>query len=490
MKFFKPLSLMLLFLSCNLNDVEDEEEFYYYEPVIGESYQIVTDDNFQVEFSHEIQQELSVETEDSRGYKYRLEIPPFALTPGTRANFEGYIVPLTDIINLPEGIEFKFGIEIQPFGIAFSKPVTITVELPGDFDTGDLMGFYNPGDWGTSYLEPIKIKRTNGRVQAIFNTTHFSSYGGIVADDEYFNCPDPRSAQACTDLREIIACKLGHYEVGIAKELTGEDKTTINNILREYMERQLMYLEEEPPYYSNLSEFQSDLSEYMCWVAMTQEFNGNPESIFGDLYEKASYYIRIVFSESASELEEMCQQNRAEGDCVPGNLWYAIHNYVQMLEIAQLLGLDEELNLKDVYEFCDQAVNEVLYNLSMIDPVTMNEHYQPSPSGHWYKNYQFDLLTPNDSIQFMYIMENALGEQIELDLAEIVWHNENPSEYNKDAFIFENGILKLNKSQKYVAETLNCNPATDYCANYIRSFYNLYRDDCNLGSVMVTWYRE
>jgi hypothetical protein len=63
MKFFKPLSLMLLFLSCNLNDVEDEEEFYYYEPVIGESYQIVTDDNFQVEFSHEIQQELSVETE-------------------------------------------------------------------------------------------------------------------------------------------------------------------------------------------------------------------------------------------------------------------------------------------------------------------------------------------------------------------------------------------------------------------------------------------
>jgi hypothetical protein len=404
MKYFKTLTLTLLFLSCNLNSVEEEEEFYYYEPIIGESYKIVTDQDHLVEFDHQIEQNLFVETEDNQGFKFSLEIPSFALTPGTRTNFEGYIVPLTDILNLPEGVEFKFGIEIQPFGVAFSKPVTITIELPADFDTENLRGFYNQGDWGTTYLEPIKIKRTNGRLLAIFNVTHFSTYGGMKAKDELFDCPDPRSAQACTDLKEIIACRLGHYELGPAEELTGEDKTAINSILVSYMERQLRYLEEEPPDYFDLSAFQSDLSEYLCWVAMTQEFNANPESIFGDLYEKASYYIKQVFSESALELEGVCQENRADGECSPGNTWYAIQSYVQMLEITQFLGLDEELSLEDVYEFCDGAVNDMLFNFSMFDPVSMNEHYQPVPSGHWYKNYQIQLSSPDDAIQFMYFI--------------------------------------------------------------------------------------
>jgi hypothetical protein len=491
MKFFKHLSLTLILLSCNLISGDDEEEeFYYYEPVIGEAYQVVTDLEYKVEFDYQIQQDLVVETEDARGYTYTLEIPSFAVTPGSMTNFEGYIVPLTGIQNLPAGVEFKFGLEIEPFGITFSKPVVITVELPGDFDTEDLRGFYNQGDWGTAYLEPIKIKRTNGKVLAIFSVTHFSSYGGMKAGDDLFNCPDPRSAQTCSDLKEVIACQLGHYELGITEELTGKDKTTVNNILRSYMEIQLQYLEEEPPDYFDVLVFQNDLTEYLCWVAMTQEFNSNPESIFGDLYKEAEYYVKLVFAEHLLDLESTCLQSRSDGDCVPGNIWYTIHNYAQMLEIAQFTGLDQELSLEDIYDFCDGAVNDVLYNFHLIDPVTMNEHYQPVESDHWYKSYQLELSSPDDSIQFMYFMENALGDALEVDLGEIVWQENNSAYYNQDAFIIENGVLRLNKTQEYVDEALNCNPATEYCMDYFRCFYTLHRDNCEIGSVDVGWYKE
>jgi len=488
MRFFKHLSLTLLLLSCNLNSGDEEEEFYFYEPVIGEAFQVVTDLDFRVDYEYQIQKDLVVETEDSSGYKYKLEIPSFALTPGYYTSFSGLIMPLTGIQNLPTGIEFKFGIEIEPFGMTFSKPVKITIELPGDFNTEDLMGFYSPGDWETTYLEPVKIKRSSGKTEAIFNVTHFSSYGGMTVEDGMFDCPDYRSTQYCSDVKEVIACKLGHYGEGGDEVLTEEDRKAINDILRNYMDRQLRYLEEEPPEFYELHQFQEDLKEYLCWAVMTQEFNADPESVFGDLYNRAKSIIKDVLVFFSQDLESTCLQNRDIDECTIGIGWHEIQTYVQWLEIAQQLGLDQELEMKNIYEFCDNAVNELLYILTLNNPLDMTEYYHPGGDVEWHKNYRIEFLSPDDVFSFMYIMENALGVPIEVEEGDIEWiEDSNVAYYVENAFVFENGELWLNKNQEYVNESLSCDPNVESCVTYYYSGFSLMRNGCKIGYVNVIW---
>ena len=487
MKFFKHFTLTLLFISCNLIPENEEEEFYFYEPVISEAYKVVTDLDYMVEYEYKIQKDLLVETVDSRGYKYKLMIPAFALTPGYPTSFSGLIIPLTGIQNLPAGIDFKFGLEIEPYGMTFSKPVTITVELPGDFNTEDLMGFYSPGDWSNPLLEPIKIKRYSDKIEAIFSVIHFSSYGGMDVDEGMFECPDHRSAQACNDLKEIIACKLGHYELGFNGELNGEDKKAINEILRDYMDRQLDYLEEEPPDYFDIYQFQADLSEYLCWMALTQEFNGDYESVFGDLYERANSIIKEVLSTHADDMENACLQSREVSECVVGTEWFTIQSYIQWLEIAQKLGLDQELNMNDIYEFCDGAVNESLYIMTMINPLSMDEYYHPDGEDVWFKNYQIEFSSPDETFSFMYIMENAIGEHIQIEESDISWVEDNVAYYVEGAFIYSNGELGLNTNQQYVRESLNCNPSEDPCVEVYHSGFSVMRKDCRVAYVDITW---
>ncbi len=492
MKFFKRLSLILVLISCNIIP-DDEEEFYYYEPVIGEAYQVIADLDNMVEFEYQIQKDLLVETEDSRGYKYTLEIPAFAISPGSSNNFRGYIAPLSGIQNLPSDVDFQFGVEVEPFGVTFSKPVKITIDLPGNFDTQNLKGFYNEGDWGMAYLEPIQIKRSSGNVQAIFNVLHFSQYGGINAGNENFDCPDPRSAQTCENVREIIACKLSTYEVGGNEELTQEDKNSINAILRTFMEMQLQYLEEEPPDYLDLFEFQYDLSQYLCWEAMTQEFNSNPESIFGDLYNKAEEYINDVFTEIMTDLEETCIGDRLNYDCTYGTAWNTMLTYIQMLVVAQQLGIDEKIPIPDLFEFCDGAVNELLHNFTMVNRLNMTEFSYPGgPNNYfnYYKNYYIELQDPNDVISIDYFMTNILDSLVKVEDTDIQWIETGSQLTSENAFIYNNGTISLNTIQEYVSQSLNCNWAEEICVEHFYSVFSLYRNDCDVASVTLSWYNQ
>jgi hypothetical protein len=310
----------------------------------------------------------------------------------------------------------------------------------------------------------------------------------MKAPDEYFDCPDHRSAQTCKDLKEVIGCILGHYEVGITEELTGEDKDRVNSILRSYMERQLRWLEEDPPDYFNLMEFESDLTEFLCWMGMTQEFNGNPEAIFGDLYDKAEYYIKMVFNDAAIELENTCMENRSDSECTHNIQWYTIQLYVQMLEIAQYLGINQELSMPDIYDFCDDAISEVLFNFTMVDPSTMNEHYHTGSSETWFKNYQLELSDPDDIIQIMYLMDNALGVTLELDFSEIDWIEDNSTYYGKEIFIIDNGMISLNKSQEDVAKALcDSNTDQDCSPSTFRKYYSINRNKCQIGYLQIRW---
>jgi hypothetical protein len=373
-------------------------------------------------------------------------------------------------------------------GMAFSKPVTITIELPGDFNTDDLMGFYSPGEWTNPYLEPVKIKKSSGKTEAIFSVTHFSSYGGMTVEDGMFECPDYRSAQVCSDLKEIIACKLGHYVAGINDELTGEDKKAINDILYKYMDRQLKYLEEEPPDYSYIYLFEEDLTEYLCWAAMTQEFNTNPESVFGDLYSRAKTIIKNVLSEHAMDMEDACLQSREVNECGGGTQWFTLQTYVLWLEIAQQLGLD--LDMKDIYEFCDGAVNESFHTLTLVNPLTQNEYYHPHGDSEWYKIYQIELSSPDDTLSFKFMMNNAIGETVEVEETEFEWEEDYVPYYLENVFIYSDGKLWINKNQETVKEALNCNPNEDVCMDYFHSGFSVMRNECDIAYVKIIWYRR
>lgn len=488
MRFFKQQLLILLLISCNLNSENEEEEFYFYEPIIGEAYQVTTDYEHRVDFEYQIRKDLLVETEDSKGYIYRLEIPAFALTPGSVYNFNGYIAPLTGIQNLPANSSFLFGIEIEPSGMNFSKPVKITVDLPADFDTQGMWGFYNEGEWGTAYMEPVMIKRLPGKTEAIFSISHFSAYGAMGGGAQDFDCPDPRSAQYCNDLNEIIACKLKHYEVGLNGELSQEDKNEVNNILRKYMETQLRYLEEEVKDYYDMFQFQSDLKEYLCWEAKTQLFNGNPEAVFGDLYARAEKYIIMGFNEVISDLEETCLADRLDQNCVFGNAWGTTQSYLQAMVIAQKLGIDQQMPVSNIFEFCDGALNELLRDFTMVDPGSMTEYPYHGQGGidiDW-KSYIIEFSDPDDVFLFEYYMTNPLDSVAGLNEGEIQWI-ETTTGTNAGAFIYSNGILSLNKSQEYVSDVLSCNSREETCTGAFNQVYALTRDGCEIAWASVRW---
>lgn len=486
------LLIAFLFLpSCNLINGEEEEDYSYYEPIIGEEFVVTVDLSKKIEYEYKKQEDLIVETEDDRGYKYRLEIPAGATSPGSYGIFEGYIAPVTGIENLPSDVEFLFGLEIEPYGESFVKPVTVSVEIQGNIDTENLRGFFNEGQGGWAYLAPVIVEKSSNLTKAVFNVHHFSSYGGISADDSYFDCPDVRSAQTCDDLREVIACNLGHIEVGINEEMNAEDRNLVNSLLKTWMSEQLQYASTDEIDFSDVYEFQYELSQYLCWKSMTQEYNSNPEFVFANLFDEAETLILEGFMEVMGELDVECVKNLelVPQDCSRlGTVVFYTQAYLEWLAIAQELGIENDPAIIDMFDFCGNSVENTYIDFAMIHAETMAEFVITSGSEEGIADYHIILNGPDHTIPVAYIMTDLLGELVEIDESEMQWIDQGDwGTTVANAITCKDGIISLNKSNATVYGMLYSN--MEDRPTRVHTDYELFRGNCLEATVTFTWSR-
>ena len=160
------------------------------------------------------------------------------------------------------------------------------------------------------------------------------------------------------------------------------------------------------------------------------------------------------------------------------------------MAIAQELGLDQQMPIPDIFDFCEGSLNEVLRNFTMVDPGNMTEYPYYGQGGidiEW-KLYEIEFNDPDDIFSFEYYMTNPLDSVFKMENDEIIWVESNTSGANADAFIYDNGMLSLNKSQQYVSEALNCNPAEESCSGGFLQDFALTRNGCEIAWVSVRWY--
>lgn len=468
-------------ISCN-NSEEEEEFFDYYEPIIGETFQTISDPESKVDYQYSTEDDLTVETTDASGLNYSIHIPAEALAPNFSKEFGGSIAPLVGIQNLPDGANFQFGIEIEPYGYRFVKPVEITIDLPANFDTKNLLGFYNEEAMGAR-LEPMKIRRRSTGIQVVFQVLHFSSYGGLTYVGNALSCPEARSAQSCDDLREIIGCTLGAYEVGINEQLSQEDQNKASNILKLWMEEQLKYADLEGGMdYTDIYEFEFELSEYLCWKSMTQEFNGNANSYFADLYQKAEGVIRKGFNSVVAELEDLCMSSLTPPEeCPSGNSVLTTKSYLQWYAIAQQLGIENDLEVSDILQFCEGSLTRLLVDFALVDPSTLQEFQHNSSGG--IKVYLVELPAANSQINVRHIMANLLDEAIDLEETDIQWISTTLEE--DQAFYYLNGTVAMkSEAVEYI------NQCTIDCLDAFAGGFDIYRNNCWVAQAMVIWSRD
>jgi hypothetical protein len=485
MKFFSYPIIFLLFISCSLIEEEDESDFDYYEPIIGEEFETVVDMEYKVEYEYSSNSDLYIESTDRNGLKYSIEIPSKATALGSFDNFSGYIAPLSGIQNLPADAEFQFGIEIEPYGIQFTKPVRITIDLPGNYNTQNLLGFYNEGMGGIAYLEPLKIKRSADKIQAIFDVMHFSSYGGLSYDGEDYSCPDARSARTCADLKEIIGCTLGSYEVGINEEMSKQDRDAVNPLLRAWMEEQLKYADHSTLDYSDRYEFEYELREYLCWKAMTKYYNSVPETVFGDLFDQAEVYIINAIEKIMNELDVYCLDALLNEPCWNDALEYS-KSFIEWLVIAQEIGIENAPGIIELTDFCNGSINEVLYDFTMINAETWTE-FEKNEVNENLELYFIELESTGQVIQIDYLMLNALDDLVEIDESGIEWIDVTQwGGQEKGNFIYEDGLLRMNPD--LITFIGLCPPDFQACDNFVGEF-EIYKDDCFMANVVVSWSR-
>ncbi|MDP6823744.1 MAG: Ig-like domain-containing protein [Dehalococcoidia bacterium] len=109
------------------------------------------------------------------------------------------ITPITSVEEVPSDGAFVAGVQFEPDGLKFNRPVIVTIATDRQFDRSELTGF-GFGAGGTDFhLRPLTV----GAGNIVFTVTHFSSVGsftGQPAGCAVSNTSAPTSTSALTAL--------------------------------------------------------------------------------------------------------------------------------------------------------------------------------------------------------------------------------------------------------------------------------------------------
>jgi hypothetical protein len=374
MKTTSLILIILLGLICIQCNRKDEEEDLYYEPLVEGIYNIDVDQSEELAFYIEPNQPVSVKGQFNNGIHFTIDFPADALKFYEKV--EAKISPVSQIQNLPPEFQFNFGFVFSPEGVQFNNPGKMTIELPPGIDINDFKGFYFQGGvpyensnteiWSVK-LTPVLYESSNGVKHAVIEIPHFSGFLGVSGGE--FNCGDPRAADLCEDLKEILACYITGKET-----LTADDRSRVNNALRTWLNEGLNWLEQNPSEIDEEWEIDYALSELLCWKSTALMFNANLSS-FDDILNRAGSLFTEALNEKIVKENTLCinDQNilsQAESYALNFPLLTLVNNLQAADILTENIGIDP-------INFCNSIATRI-YVEPFLD--TSQSHITPD---HW-----------------------------------------------------------------------------------------------------------
>lgn len=405
---YPTLFILLLFVQCS----PENEEDLYYEPLVEGIFNVSVDQEQTLEFTIEPNKAVKVDGQFSNGISFTVEFEANAL----RFNevVEASIQPLTGILDMPSDFQFNFGFVFAPEGIEFNKPGKMTIELPAGIDISELKGFFfqggvpygnaDPEIWGVT-LTPLLFQSAGGKKLAVFEIPHFSGFVGVSGGD--FECGDPRAAEMCHELKEILACYITGKE-----SLTADDLKKVNKALKDWMDAGLDWLEEHPEELDDEWKIQDALGEFLCWNAAALMFNStmapfeNQLSRVGALFSDAITDKVVSLNEECLAMSEMYEQAYTYG------LYFDYINLLDELRNAGLLDNDPGITH---LTYCDEIAARY-YMEPFLDTTLRDDIYYDG--GTWNINLGRSTEPIAQSNSFQVYATNLLGETEMLTLDE------------------------------------------------------------------------
>jgi hypothetical protein len=179
----------------------------------------------------------TIETESAEGALFRLDLPGLTLL---ETGDEGELFPdddsavtMTPVLTI-DGLPFSQGflaaVQLGPEGGSLVSEAYLSVEIPGEYDPSELIGFAAEGSGEDFHLFPASFYSYDGTTNASFNITHFSLYGvAQVLESEIVSQtahppadPDSQDDQELAPLTRIedLAPLLSNLQLQLTKSYT------------------------------------------------------------------------------------------------------------------------------------------------------------------------------------------------------------------------------------------------------------------------------
>ena len=120
-----------------------------------------------------------IATTSEGGVIFSLDVPPGAVATDTLIT----LTPVTSLVGLPLSGTSHFAVRMQPAGLQFDRPATLTIALPEGTDASRLFGFVFDDDGGNFEVLPARIDGTSFALPI----AHFTTAGlgeGTLGDFE------------------------------------------------------------------------------------------------------------------------------------------------------------------------------------------------------------------------------------------------------------------------------------------------------------------
>jgi hypothetical protein len=405
---YPPLFLLLLFVQCSPENDED----LYYEPLIDGIYNVSVDQEQTLDFTIEPNKALSVDGQFDNGIPFTIEFESGALQYNEAV--EASIMPLTGILDMPSEFQFHFGFAFSPEGTYFNKPGKMTIELPPTVNINDFQGFifeggvpYGNADaeiWSVK-LTPVLFESVNGKKQAVFEVPHFSGFVGVSGGD--FECGNPRAAEMCEELKEILACYITGKE-----SLSSDDRDKVNKALRDWMDGGLDWLEAHPEELENLWDVEDAIRELLCWKSAALMFNSTMAPFQNQLDRIGDLFTGVLTDRLVSANEECLSMSDMYARYGSFETNFYIMNLVEELRKGGFLNEDPAITL---LSFCDEISTSFYLNPFLDTTLRTDIRLEGS---YWDISFGAGDDAASRWRSFTVYAYNLLGEAVELTLGE------------------------------------------------------------------------
>jgi hypothetical protein len=138
------------------------------------------------------------------------QIPAFG-TPIT-------VTPISAIAGIPFQKGYLVAFHIGPEGILLAVPGSLSITLPGEITSGDLVGFAADGGGTNFHLYPIQYYTVSGSTKVTIGLSHYSLYGVAQATQAEIEAQQAHPPQDAGDQDDdLLAAPLSKIQQNLAK---------------------------------------------------------------------------------------------------------------------------------------------------------------------------------------------------------------------------------------------------------------------------------